>query len=399
MKAMAKRSAILLVAAVMIALASFGPRHATPTAAARSAASPLAPVLYQADWTTGVGGWTLYRGFNVSQGMLTFDGMSDSGAFAPFSLKGLTSYAVEATIKVGTSATPEQASYEIFARRASARHVTGLFAGYASIAGEKAATNVAALYWDGSSETYATYVPGAAFRPDAGFHIYRLEVQGSLYRLLIDGQEMVPWTLVTTQNLGDMAGLVFTYIPAEVKTFTVLELPAAPVTTTLDTSALLRHVIPSRDIAFPADNAVIRDNERYALDNNLDLATVRGTGRVLGYYQGFENATTYVEQSVNLHQSAAGARAVFDLFSGRIRHDANQFQGYHEVDLSGQKIGDESFAFGYHYLGYRPGGPSYVLRVLFHRGKYYVGITVDSASQNMPRTAIAYARLADKLIQ
>jgi hypothetical protein len=150
-------------------------------------------------------------------------------------------------------------------------------------------------------------------------------------------------------------------------------------------------------IPFPADGAVFRDNNRYAIDYKIDLATVQRTGRIYGYYQGFQNATTYVEQSVNLHQSPTGARAAFNLFTGRIWHTAAQFQGYHEVDVSAQKIGDESFAFGYQYL--YQGSPSYVLKVLFHRGSYYVTITVDSADQTVLEKAIAYARMEDTIVQ
>ena len=78
---MKRRSVILLATAVLVASAPFFPRYgaqAVPGAKASSA------ILYQADWSTGAGGWTLYSGFTVSQGMLTFDGARDSGAFAPF---------------------------------------------------------------------------------------------------------------------------------------------------------------------------------------------------------------------------------------------------------------------------------------------------------------------------
>jgi hypothetical protein len=391
---MIKRSAILLIVVIMAALAPIRPRHAMTAGATSRVATAATMVLYQADWANGVDGWKVYPGFTVSHGMLAFDGASDSGTFAPFRLNGLADFAVEATIKLGTSTKPEQAYAELFARRASARTITGLFAGYAANGGEKAATNVASLYWYAFQPYYA---PGAALQPDAGFHTYRLEVHGNMYRFLIDGREMVPWTRVNLLDPGDLVGLVFTYIPATVKTFMVFALPATRISTPLDTSALLGHVIPANDIPFPADRAVFRDNNRYALDNNVDLATVQRTGRVYGYSQGFENQATYVEQSVNLHQSPAGAQAVFDLFAGRIRHDASRFQGYHEVDVSAQKIGDESFAFGYQYL--LQGRPSYVLKVLFHRGNYYVGITVDSANQRVPQKAIAYARLADKFVQ
>lgn len=391
---MKKRGTLALVIMLLAALAPLGPWHAARAGAAGPAAPVRATVLYKADWSTGVGGWTVFPGFAAAQGMLTFDGKSDSGAFAPFTVKGLTNFAVEATIKVGASATPAQAYYQLFARRASARTITGLFAGYAANGGEKAATNVASLYWFADQPFYA---PGAAFQPDASFHTYRLEALGDAYRLLIDGREMVPWTLVKLHNPGDMVGLVFTYIPAVVKAFTVYALPAAPVTAALDTNVFMGHVLTARDVPFPADRAVFRDNARYALDTKLDLATVRRTDRLYGYYQGFENRVTYVEQSVNLHQSPAGAQAAFALFSGRVRKSAGQYQEYHVVRVSGQPIGDESFAFGYQYLS--QGSPSYVLKVLFRRGSYYVAITVDSADQSVVQTAIAYAQLEDKLIQ
>lgn len=391
---MTKRRMLVWGAVILVALGSFGPRQATNAAAAAPSATAHATMLYQADWSGGVGGWTVFPGFAAAHGVLTFDGKSDSGAFAPFTVKGLTNFAIQATIKVGTSATPAQAYYEIFARRASPRSITGMFAGYAANGGEKAATNVASLYWFADQPFYA---PGAAFQPDAGFHTYRLEALGNVYRLLIDGREMVPWTIVKLQNPGDMVGLVFTYIPAVVKAFSVYALPAVPVATPLDTRAFMRRVLTARDVPFPADRAVFRDNARYAMDTRLDLATVQRTGRLYGYFQGFENRLTYVEQSVNLHQSAAAAQAAFALFTGRVLKGAGQYLGYHVVPLSGQQIGDERFAFGYQYQ--YQGSPSYVLKVLFHRGSYYVAITVDSADQSVPQTAIGYARRVDTLMQ
>lgn len=398
MKDLTKYVAIALAMAIGSILAPLSPRGAVGANAAMRVtlgSSAHGGVLYRADWSRGLAGWSLYRGFGVAHGLLTFDGNSDSGAYAPFRLTGITNFAVEATIKVGTPAGTVRASYDIFVRRASARTVTGLFAGYESVAGEKAARSVASLYWQADRQPY--YAPGAAFVPGAAFHLYRLEVRGSLYRLLIDGREMVPWTRVTLPNPGEMAGLVFTYLPARVKTFAVFALPAAQVTTTLDTDVLFGHIIRPLDVPFPADSAVFRDNNRYALDNSVNLATVRRTGRIYGYYQGFEDKTTYVEQSVNLHQSPSGAQAAFELFSRRIRHNASQFQGYREVDISAHKIGDESFAFTYQYLN--QGLPSYVFKVLFHRGRYYVAITVDSTSSTVPPTAIIYAEMADKLVR
>ena len=395
MGAMTKRIILALAVAALVALGSLSPRQATAAGATPPAATAPAAVLYRADRSAGVGGWTVFPGFAAGQGALTFDGKSDSGAFAPFSVAGLTSFAVEATIKVGVSATPAQAYYELFARRASPRTITGLFAGYAANGGEKAATNVASLYWFTDRQPY--YAPGAAYQPDGGFHTYRLEVQGDAYRLLIDGREMVPWTVVTLGTPGDRVGLVFTYIPAVVKSFAVYALHPTPAAAALDTRAFTGHVLTTRDIPFPADRAVFRDNARYALDTKLDLAAVRRTGRLYGYYQGFENRTTYVEQSVNLHQSPAGAQAAFALFAGRVQQSAGQYQGYHAVSLAGGQIGDERFAFEYWYLS--QGSPSYVLKVLFRRGSYYVGITVDSADQGTTQTAIAYARRADALLQ
>ena len=222
---------------------------------------------------------------------------------------------------------------------------------------------MASLYWFAHQPFYA---PGSAFQPGGGFHTYRLEVQGNTYRLLIDGREMVPWTLVQLLNPGDLIGLVFTYIPATVKAFTVFALPAAQITTIHDTSVLQTHVLLPSDIPFPADRAVFRDNQRYASDTGVDLATIQRTGRLYGYYQGFQNQTTYVEQSINLHASSAGAQAAFALFSGNVWAGADRLQGFHTVSVSAQKIGDESFAFEYHYL--TQGSPSYVLKVLFRRG-------------------------------
>lgn len=374
--------------AVLVGLATLGPRQMSMA----SAAPAPATVLYQADWTTGLDGWSIFPGFNVANGVMTFDGKSDSGAVAPFHTHGLRSFAVEASIQVGTPTQQARPSYDLFVRRPDVHSNSGLYAGYDAVSGEYAATNVADLSWHGARWYYA---PGAAFRLDSSFHTYRIEVQGTAYRLEIDGQVMVPWTNVTLAG-GDMLGLTFTYVPATVKSFTVYSLPAAPVAA-YDTGTLVAHALPQTAIPYRANDAVFRDNARYAADNHLTAATVQGTSRLYGYLQSWQDSQTYIEQSINLHSSLTGAKAAFDLFSGRIQHQAKHPQGYQVIDLSAHPAGDETFAYSYHYL--YQGSLSYVVKVLFHRGSYYVGITVDSADPNVAQTAIAYAHMADGFVQ
>lgn len=391
-----KKHIVAAVVATMIG--GVGNLGVSPSRAAHAAppATPAMSVpLYQANWSEGLGDWSVYRGFAVANGMLTFDGNGDNGAFAPFHLHGMQSFAVEATIQVGTPTRPAHAAFYLFARRSIVHQTSGIFAGYDALGGEYAARNVADFSWHGDNRWYFT--PASPFRPDAGFHTYRIEVQATAYRLLIDGRVMVPWTEVQLPSSADQVGLIFTYIPATVRSFAVYGLPQTPVSTGFDTNVLLAHSLPVGDIPYPANDGVFRDNARYASDNRLLLGTVHGTGRIYGYLQSSQDSRTYIEQSINLHTSPAGAQAAFDLFSSGIRRHAATISQYQVVSTAGMGIGDGSFAYRSEYQV--QGAPSYVFKVLFYRGDYYVAVTVDSANPNIPATAMSLAQKADALVQ
>ncbi|HVA91996.1 MAG TPA: hypothetical protein VNL71_19390 [Chloroflexota bacterium] len=386
-----------IVAAMLVALG--GTLGALDTRRAPAATAAAAP-LYQADWAAGLDDWNVYRGFSASQGRLTFDGAGDNGAFAPFMLHGLKDFAVEADIQLGISTKPKQAAFDLFVRRSIVQQRSGLLAGYDAFAGESTATKVADLYW---SADRAYYVPGAALDPTPGFHMYRLEVRANDYRFLMDGQVMVPWTAVTLPNAFDLVGLSFTYISAVVKSFAVVALPAVPAGSALDpttipsTSALLARTLSPRYVMQPSTGVVFRDNARYAIDSKVSLVSVRHSDRLYGVVQTFEDNETYVQESLNIHKSAGGAKVLFDLFSTRLRSDASTQATYHVIDTAAMGIGDESFAFAYQYQ--YQGSPSYRVTVVFHRGDYYVAIVVDSANKVVSQTAVTLAQQADMLVR
>lgn len=392
-----------IIATMLVALAgtlgALGTHRAPVVDAARVRTGANAAPLYQADWTAGMDGWNVYRGFTTSHGRLIFDGAGDDGAFAPFVLHGLKDFAVEAEVQVGLSSKPKQAAFDLFVRRSIVHQQSGLMAGYDAFAGESTATKVADLYWS-AGRSY--YVPGAALNPAPGFHTYRLEVHAHHYRFLMDGLVMVPWTAVTLKNAFDSVGLSFTYIPAVVKSFAVLALPAMPASSTPDpsipdTSALLARALSPISIAQPSTGVVFRGNAQYAKDSKVPLATVLQSDRLYGLEQTFEDSQTYVQESLNVHGSAAGARALFDLFSTRLQKGASKVASYHIVDTTTMGIGDQSFAFAYQYQ--YQGSPSFRETVVFQRGAYYVAIVVDSSNKAVSQTAVTLARKADMLVR
>lgn len=396
---MAKCLTVALGAGLLTAIGPLGLSHPTSAGAAGLSAASSGTLVYQANSKKTFAKWTLPKltgggGFKVVGKTLTFDGSNDAGAFAPFKTKGLKNFAVQAQIKVGTSSKPASASYDIFVRRAVKNASSGIFAGYDAAGGEQNATNVADLYWHGAEDEY---VPGTGLTPDTAYHTYRVEVRGTMYRFLADGQELVPWTLVKDNSTFNQIGLTFTYIPATVKSFKVFKLSGSAVSTQNDTSLLVTHSLITTDVTVSPFSGVFRDNNLYALDSGFTVSQLQSMGRIYGYLEQFSDAQTYVSESVNLHASSAGAQTIYAAFVKGIQDNSSQARNFKVVDVSTLGIGDEAFAFSYDYDF--QGAPSYVTEVLFHRGDYYVAVLVDSADPNISKTSTTIAQTADKEVQ
>lgn len=367
------------------------PAHAASSVQAKG------KLLYTANFRTTLKAskWKAATGFKVSRGMLTYNGANDAGAFAPFTTKRVKNFAVEAVIKTGTPTKPDTASYDIFARRNYNDDHSGIFAGYDAVGGDSAAVNVADLFWHGSEDNY---VPGGSLPLDtSSFHTDRLEVRGKLYRFLVDGQQLIPWTTIADSAKYNQVGLTFTYVPAQVKSFKVYRLAKASAKSDLNTTLLISHSIGSTDANVPPVGGIFRNNDLFAKDNGETVADVASTGRITGYLEKFANQSTFVSEALDLHSSATGARTAFTQDQQLVQANKSKFDGYVENTVA-QGLGDAAFSYSYHYV-YDNGQTSYVTIVIFSRGSYYVTVVVDSFNQADTANAMTYAQKADQLLQ
>jgi hypothetical protein len=391
-----RRTVALGIAALATAL-PLGFLYPRSAAAATPAAVPARTTLYSASSKASFAKWKVDPGFKVSGGVLSYDGKGangDAGAVAPFTTKGLTSFAVEVRMQIGKATNAAQASYDLFVRRSAKNGRTGIFAGYDAVAGTDSARNVADLFWNG---TVDNYVPGAAFTPGSAFHTYRIEVQGTVYRFLIDGKAVVPWTIIKDDSTFTRLGLAFVYVPAKIKSFKVLTLPSAAITTQLDTSLLESRAFLAADVGVAPFVGVFEDDSAYATDYNLSAADLQSMDRLYGYREEFQNNSTLITDMINVHSSPAGAKAAFDFFVTRFKAAQTQVTDFGENDVSTLGIGDNAFSFHYQYTF--QGAASYVDEVVFQSGNYFESVVVDSSSQSESQTAATLAQMANKLIQ
>jgi hypothetical protein len=154
-----------------------------------SAASLARPVhrdrlLWQTNFQHGSLGWysTGARGWRVVNGVLVSDGSDKGGAFvAPFRPRHLINYAVEASIQFIRSHGGGDQNFAIFLNDDKSGSSGGEAAEiYPSL-------SYAAIYSDHRNAD----LEKSDYTVDHGWHTYRLEVRGTAYRFLIDGQQAV----------------------------------------------------------------------------------------------------------------------------------------------------------------------------------------------------------------
>jgi hypothetical protein len=175
------------------------------------AASPQ--VLYAADWSAGLNGWTGGPSWKPLRGMLVSDGTGGSldQVLAPYDTRDLADYAVEARIRV-IRAAPGWAS-----------GVLGL-----AVRGSTAGGGYLGLVRNGDEVAIresggGLIAEGQSFVPDAAWHTYRLEVDGNAVTFLIDGGRVA--TVLDNRFLtGGLTGLVDYSYQIEVDTYRVLRL-------------------------------------------------------------------------------------------------------------------------------------------------------------------------------
>jgi hypothetical protein len=152
------------------------------TAASAPASKPKAGnVLYEADWSEDLNGWPAVRGWKHISNMLVSDGSPGHPARiwipAPYQ-PDTTDYAVEAEIQL---LNPQcGATYKEFGLIARAEREEGIIAGYKC-------SEVAI----GIGSHFFRRIASQAFDAGSRWRTYRLEVQGNLIKLFVDGVSML----------------------------------------------------------------------------------------------------------------------------------------------------------------------------------------------------------------
>jgi hypothetical protein len=151
----------------------------TKATAALATYAPAGTVLYQADWSTGLTGWSSMDGWKALNGQLLNDGTGgEQLEAAPINLSAVADYAVEADIQVVRN--PGGYNFGLFARDASY---------YASVDDYDFFGHHNAILSDKDGD-----LASKGFDPGGDKHTYRLEVKGNTMQLLIDGTVVVQTT-------------------------------------------------------------------------------------------------------------------------------------------------------------------------------------------------------------
>ncbi len=142
----------------------------TPTPTATATPAPAGTVLYETDWSGGLGDWIGTSDWQVVEGTLANDGSRPSlSLIGPRARSPVTDYAVEAQIlRLGGD------GLGIFVRRGEDQrgYLAGLYLNFAMISAREPFNSFASR----------------EFKNREGWHTYRLEVRGNNFRFAIDGQ-------------------------------------------------------------------------------------------------------------------------------------------------------------------------------------------------------------------
>jgi len=158
------------------------PPTATPVPSTATPKPKPGEVLYQADWSKGIGGWIQAFGWKASNGLFLNDcSFSENEASknwteAPFNpgSVGISDYAVEAQIQRVRGA--DNDDFGIVVRsgyRAGINHST---------------TDAIPTVW---TVGYDLLMAQGDYNPGSDWHTYRVEVRGNLITFLIDGAPLV----------------------------------------------------------------------------------------------------------------------------------------------------------------------------------------------------------------
>lgn len=348
---------------------------------ARSAPSH---VLYAADWQSGLAGWQVQGGYQVTDGMLTYTGSGSGDALAPYSTAGLKSFAVVADIQAASYTNATLHSFGPFVRYTLADRDKGIYPGIDFLHGS---TNTAALYWQGNVDNYAL---GPAFDPGTTFHRYWVEVQGKAYRLLIDGRQVVPWTGIAEYHGLHGVGVTSNLTVMAVRSFRVLSLRPRPIKHLRHTRPLEERVLTASAVGVPGGQGLFLGNGQEARSSGLDVPSLRRHHRVLGYVERFDTSAFSVIEDLEQYRTPAGATWAYTELS-----NLDQQRSSSQLAGGTNTIGQGSTTFT---MPSATGKGSTTI-IDFHRGVYAVRLQVVARDAATSPDPISLAQQADALLR
>ena len=171
---------------------------AMPTATIH-AARPLSPtptrlpagtVLYQADWSHGLAGWSGAKGWKIVQRQLESDSSGTATFTIPYRLL-VTDYAVEVHMKIIRSVPPNGGYFSISAPKTTGKD--GYQAGISNLEGSGPRPfgehPSAQVFLDPNVTALGSGIP-QDYEPGTGWHIYRVEVRGNEVSFLDNGTQI-----------------------------------------------------------------------------------------------------------------------------------------------------------------------------------------------------------------
>jgi len=398
-----------LLAGLTISISLLG-SHRSSQAAAGQLTKETSRTVYQADWHRG---WS----WPTAQGMLVWNRHDPSVAVAPFRVNHLRRYAVEAEItSLGPRFTPGDgtviiAGFGIVVQEHTTpnswyffNYVQGLLAGFVSSPVEPGFRCIEApqipCSFDDAGMVWGPYGSSAGltrFHPDRRPHLFRIDVDGTIYRLSIDGVQQGPPVRISGYGRFGRIGLWSLYYRIQVRSFRVIVPPSAQSSSAFDAGSLETKVLTGSDpVGKLTFNPHFMMNAEYAREYHLSVAAVQRSGRLLSRSQVWGQPASVsfplkpkgvfaVADSLAAYRTSDGSR--WGLMNDVQADQATAMSGGGGTPIALPQIGDESS--GISFAARDMNGRSLVVDVLsFREGSYEghfttVGYTdmTDSSAQ------------------
>lgn len=393
---------------VSVAVGAHAAAHRT-----RSSVPPQSTVLYQAAFKTKrLKGW---RADDLSQwhvsrsGVLTNNGSGTGNpVLAPFSTKGISDFAVEASIASVPRITAAINGYGLIVR--GQVHAAGGIRGgswFSSAHGAAiSAWNGPYVVWGTPSTPYTESVGGTAPTRRSGYNTYRIEVHGTDYALYLNGHLVIRFPI--SEDGGKVRVGLWSYgEKIQVRSFRVIRLPSAPPLAALPPVKALNLGPIDVPANFQASTArYLTDEELYReVDPSLAAAN-RSDGRIIGYDTYFSAkhppsaGLLEVEAYINAFKSAPWAHDWLALTRTSNQQICPTHANCTLGDLTG--VGDEAYWVKVDYLD--NGTNATEMLVNYHRGAYagwiYGGYARGTVSQtDMLAQVTSWVKIVDGRIQ